>query len=58
MKPVISAEGLRKSYGALTVVKDLSLTINQGEIFAILGPNGAGKTLRASAPLIVGPFQS
>ena len=44
MKPVISAEGLRKSYGALTVVKDLSLTINQGEIFAILGPNGAGKT--------------
>lgn len=44
MKPVISVEGLRKSYGALTVVKDLSLTINQGEIFAILGPNGAGKT--------------
>jgi ABC-2 type transport system ATP-binding protein len=44
MKPVISVRGLRKSYGALTVVKDLSLTINQGEIFAILGPNGAGKT--------------
>jgi len=44
MKPVISVEGLRKSYGALAVVKDLSLTINQGEIFAILGPNGAGKT--------------
>jgi len=44
MKPVIATEGLRKSYGALTVVKDLSLTINQGEIFAILGPNGAGKT--------------
>ena len=44
MKPVISVEGLRKSYGALVVVKDLSLTINQGEIFAILGPNGAGKT--------------
>lgn len=44
MKPVIAIEGLRKSYGALTVVKDFSLTINQGEIFAILGPNGAGKT--------------
>jgi ABC-2 type transport system ATP-binding protein len=44
MKPVISVEGLRKSYGTLAVVKDLSLTINQGEIFAILGPNGAGKT--------------
>lgn len=44
MKPVIAIEGLRKSYGALAVVKDFSLTINQGEIFAILGPNGAGKT--------------
>ena len=44
MKPVISVEGLRKSYGPLAVVKDLSLTIYQGEIFAILGPNGAGKT--------------
>ena len=44
MKPAIKVEGLRKSYGALTVVKDLSLTIEHGEIFAILGPNGAGKT--------------
>ena len=44
MKPVISVDRLRKSYGTLAVVKDLSLTINQGEIFAILGPNGAGKT--------------
>lgn len=44
MKPVIEVTGLRKSYGAFTAVKELSLTINQGEIFAILGPNGAGKT--------------
>lgn len=44
MKPAIKVDGLRKSYGALTVVKDLSLTIDHGEIFAILGPNGAGKT--------------
>ncbi len=44
MKPVIEISGLKKSYGAFVAVKDLSLTINQGEIFAILGPNGAGKT--------------
>ena len=44
MNPVIEVKSLRKSYGALTVVKGLSLAINQGEIFAILGPNGAGKT--------------
>jgi ABC-2 type transport system ATP-binding protein len=44
MKPVIEISGLRKSYGSFQAVKGLSLTINQGEIFAILGPNGAGKT--------------
>ena len=44
MKPVIEVRGLRKSYGAIAVVKDLSLSIAPGEIFAILGPNGAGKT--------------
>lgn len=44
MKPVISINGLRKSYGSLEVVKGISLSINSGEIFAILGPNGAGKT--------------
>ena len=44
MQAVIEVKELRKSYGALAVVKGLSLTINSGEIFAILGPNGAGKT--------------
>ena len=44
MKPVIEISGLQKRYGAFTAVNHLSLTINQGEIFAILGPNGAGKT--------------
>ena len=44
MKPAIKVDGLRKSYGDLIVVKELALTIEHGEIFAILGPNGAGKT--------------
>ena len=44
MKPVIEISALHKSYGSFQAVKGLSLTINQGEIFAILGPNGAGKT--------------
>jgi ABC-2 type transport system ATP-binding protein len=35
---------LRKSYGDLVAVKDLSLEINRGEVFGFLGPNGAGKT--------------
>ncbi len=44
MNSVIEVDELRKSYGALSVVKGISLAINKGEIFAILGPNGAGKT--------------
>src|SRR5579862_9300968 len=35
---------LRKTYGALTAVDDVSFTVAAGEIFDILGPNGAGKT--------------
>jgi ABC-2 type transport system ATP-binding protein len=44
MTSVIEVNELRKSYGSLSVVKGISLSITKGEIFAILGPNGAGKT--------------
>lgn len=37
-------EGLSKNFGALQVLKDLSLTIEAGEYVAVIGPNGAGKT--------------
>jgi lipopolysaccharide export system ATP-binding protein len=37
-------ENLRKSYKARTVVQDISLCINSGEVVGLLGPNGAGKT--------------
>jgi lipopolysaccharide export system ATP-binding protein len=40
----ISAQNLVKIYGRRTVVNDLSMEINQGEVVGILGPNGAGKT--------------
>lgn len=38
------AENLAKSYKGRQVVKDVSLTVNSGEIVGLLGPNGAGKT--------------
>jgi ABC-2 type transport system ATP-binding protein len=41
---VITVEGLRKDFGRLTAVHDLSFEVGDGEIFGLLGPNGAGKT--------------
>jgi len=41
---MLSLRGLRKSYGDLRAVDDLSLDVFRGEVFGFLGPNGAGKT--------------
>ena len=41
---IVKVANLTKSYGDLSAVAGIDLTINQGEIFALLGPNGAGKT--------------
>lgn len=43
-QPIIETEGLTKRYGAQTAVNDLTLQIQEGEVFGFLGPNGAGKT--------------
>ncbi len=44
MEKVIAIRNLTKTYKDVIAVKDLSLTVNSGEIFGFLGPNGAGKT--------------
>ena len=48
----LRAESLTKKYGKRTVVDQISVSVNQGEIVGLLGPNGAGKT--TSFYMIVG----
>ncbi len=48
----LHATGLRKTYGKRTVVHDVSMSVNSGEVVGLLGPNGAGKT--TSFYMIVG----
>jgi ABC-2 type transport system ATP-binding protein len=44
MSPAVALQNVHKIYNDKSVVNDLSLTIQPGEIFGLLGPNGAGKS--------------
>ncbi len=43
-EPVVKAEGVRKSFGRLEVLKGISLEVDQGQVFVLLGPSGSGKS--------------
>lgn len=44
MTVALETQGLRKSFGGVLVIDDLSISVNYGEALGIVGPNGAGKT--------------
>ena len=44
MSAILALHGVSKSYGALRVTDDITLSVTAGETLGILGPNGAGKT--------------
>ena len=44
MPPVLTVDGVRKSFGGVAAVQDVSLTLMPARIYGLIGPNGSGKT--------------
>ena len=44
MQPILTLNNLTKKFGPITAVKNLSFTIEKGNVYGILGPNGSGKS--------------
>ncbi len=53
-QPILSIRGLTVNYGAIQALKDVTITVNIGEVVTLIGANGAGKstTLRAVSRLL------
>jgi ABC-2 type transport system ATP-binding protein len=47
-RAVLTCDGLRRAFGAITAVDGIGFAIDQGETYGLLGPNGAGKTTTIS----------
>ena len=56
--PAVEITHLRKTYGSLVAVDDVSFSVAEGEIFGILGPNGAGKTTTVECAIGLRPADS
>ncbi len=52
--PIIRLAGIGKSYGAISALRGVNLTVRQGEVTCILGDNGAGKSTLIS--IVAGLF--
>lgn len=56
LKPILKINNVHKSFGALDVIKNCNLEVEQGSITGLIGPNGAGKTTLFN--LIAGAFHA
>jgi branched-chain amino acid transport system ATP-binding protein len=42
--PAVELKDVQKSFGNISIIRDLNLSVTQGERHALIGPNGAGKS--------------
>lgn len=56
MNPAINIKNVRKTLNSREILKDISFTVEKGDIFGYLGPNGAGKT--TTIRILLGLFQA
>lgn len=49
--PALEIRGLQKRYGRVQAVRDVSLTVEAGDVYGLLGPNGSGKTTTMACAL-------
>ncbi len=61
-RPIVVIEGVEKTFGALTVLRDINMTISAGETVCIIGPSGSGKStllrcINALAPVTKGSIR-
>jgi branched-chain amino acid transport system ATP-binding protein len=57
-EPMLRLEGVEVRYGAVPAVRDLSLTVEKGEIVGLIGPNGAGKSTTLHAIMGLVPLRA
>jgi branched-chain amino acid transport system ATP-binding protein len=55
-EPALALDGLTVRYGSVAAVRDVSLTVDEGEIVGLIGPNGAGKSTTLHAVMGVLPL--
>jgi polar amino acid transport system ATP-binding protein len=56
--PLLRAESVRKAYGDLTVLEDVSLAVGRGEVKVIIGPSGSGKSTLLRCLALLEPVDS